>query len=423
MKKFIKIIAVLLMILCLSIFAFSCKGNEKTKVQVLDERFDLTNRVLNFINENYYDDLNYDDADLWTAYGLISSLGEYNYIYTPADLLGNATDGKGFGLIIRNTVYNEHLIDFILPGSPFLQESNGQTPARGDEIYAINDQRVSGLTSSDFSIVTSALNSDEDTKFTLLRYGATFEVTYRKVAFNFPYCIYINNLPGVSSDFGYIYLRTFDNSTNVQAEFEAAVASFNRDGNRALILDLRGNGGGSSLVLRQIASALIGNVQRNEPLVEVHYAKEDRSVYITAAEVANKIDTPIYVLCDGATASASEALIGTMKAHGTLTALIGTPTVGKGVAQNGFTTFDENDKGIFIDKGKDENGEEVDLDTILVQIIVGKYYIFDSSVEGGKYCIHGNPFTPDILIEGQNVISPDYSEDLYIHAAIQHYNG
>ena len=70
----------------------------------------------------------------------------------------------------------------------------------------------------------------------------------------------------------------------------------------------------------------------------------------------------------------------------------------------------------------DEEGNEADIGTYLVQIIVGKYYIYDESVEGGKYCIHGNPFTPDITISGTNPITPDYSEDLYIQAAIAHYN-
>ena len=424
MKKWIKVILVALVIMMITLLAFSCKEKEKTTVQLLDERFDLTNEVLNYIKDNYYDDMDYDMADLYAAYGIVSSLGDYNYIYSTADLLGASSDGKGFGLIVRNTTYNEHLIDFILPGSPFLQPSDGKTAIRGDEIYAINGQRVSGLVSSAYSAVLSTLSSDSDVTFTLRRDGETFDVSYRKVDFSFPYCIYINDLPGVSNDFGYICLRTFDNSTNVLNEFEEAVRSYNSDGNRALILDLRGNSGGSSEVLRHIASAMLGNdVANNEPLLEIHYARENRSVYINSMRVEHRIDTPVYILCDGGTASASEALIGIMKAHAPQrTMLIGKPTVGKGVAQNGFTTYTTGEKGIIIDKGTDEEGNEIDLDLYLLQIIVGKYYIFDGSVEGGKYCIHGQPFVPDTVITGDNPVTPDYSEDLYIHRAIEHYN-
>ena len=420
MKKIIRLFLVAIIVLTILISVCACK--KTSTVQVLDDRFDLTNQVLNYIKDNYYDDVDYDMADLYAAYGIVSSLGDYNYLYSSSDVLGASGDGKGFGLIVRNTPYNEHLIDFILPGSPFLTESNGYTAERGDEIYAIDDQRVSGLVSSAYSAVLSSIPSDRAVKFTLVHEGEKVDVNYQKVDFSFPYCIYINNLPGVSSQFGYICLRTFDNSTNVLREFEEAVRAYNMDGNRALILDLRGNGGGSSEVLRHVASALIGpDVKSGEVLVEIHYAKENRSNYVCAMQVEQKIDTPVYVLCDGGTASASEALIGIMKAHGTLTRLIGKTTVGKGVAQNGFTTYQEGEKGIIRDKGTDENGNEIDLDLYLLQIIVGKYYIYDKAAEGGKYCIHGQPFTPDVVIIGETPVTPDYSEDLYIAKAIEHY--
>ena len=421
MKKSVKALLAALLIVVILSFAASC-GPVKEE-PVLNDRFDLTAQVMDFIKENFYDDFDYDMADLYAAYGLVSSLGEYNYIYSPEELLGASSDGKGFGLLIKNSAYNEHIVDFILPGSPFLTPYAGKTVARGDEIYAINDQRMSGLVSSAYTAYLATLPSDVPVKFTIKRGEETFDVSYQKISFSFPYCIYINDLPGVPSSFGYICLRTFDNTTNVLKEFNAAVRSFNSDGNRALILDLRGNGGGSSQILSQVASALIGNnVPNGEVLFEIHYAKTGKSNFIYYNQVENKIDAPVYVLCNGGTASASEALIGTMKAHGTLTALIGQPTVGKGVAQNGFTTYHTGEKGILTDKGLDEDGNEVELGTYLLQIIVGKYYIYDDAVEGGKYCIHGNPFTPDILISDENPITPDYSEDLYIKAAIEHYN-
>ena len=428
MKKIVKALLVTLVIIAITFFAFSCTvkhtpTDEEASKSVFEERFDLTNQVLEFIKENFYDDLDYDMADLYAAYGLVSSLGEYNYIYAPEERLGITADGKGFGLLIKNSAYNEHIVDFILPGSPFLTPCDGKTVARGDELYAINDQRMSGIVSSTYSAYLATLPSDEPVKFTIKRGEEMFDVSYQKIDFSFPYCIYINDLPGVPSNFGYICLRTFDNSTNVLNEFKSAVRSFNSDGNRALILDLRSNGGGSANVLGQIASTLVGHdVPAGEVLFEIHYAKQDRSNFVYYTPMENKIDVPVYVLCNGGTASASEALIGTMKAHGTLTALIGQTTVGKGVAQNGFTTYQKGEKGILTDKGLDEDGNEVDIGTYLMQIIVGKYYIYDPAAEGGKYCIHGNPFTPDILISGVNPITPDYSDDLYIKAAIEHYN-
>lgn len=55
MKKIIKAALVVLVILIISVFAFSCvkitPSEPKETVKVLDDRFDLTNQVLNFIKD------------------------------------------------------------------------------------------------------------------------------------------------------------------------------------------------------------------------------------------------------------------------------------------------------------------------------------------------------------------------------------
>ena len=425
MKKTLRFVGIILLLLSTALCCFSCKTNGEVSSSTFSDRFDLTNQVWDFIKKTYYDDVDYDLADVYTAYGLVSSLGSYNYINSVSDLLLSSSDGKGFGLIIRSTHYNERYIDFILEGSPFLEESNGFTPARGDEIKAINGSRVNGLSPDAYSALLSSLPSDQSVSFTLCRGEEIHDVSYQKVNFDFPYCIYIDDLQGIPSDFGYIWLRSFANTKDhkTETEFREAVKSFNRDGNRALILDLRGNGGGNASVLATVASALIGNdVPVGTALVEIKYEKKEYSSFVRSVAVEHRVDTPIYVLCDASTASASEALIGAMKAHGTLSALIGQPTVGKGVAQNGSEDALEDSVGYFIDKALDENGEEQEVGAYLVQVIVGRYYIIDPSAEGGKYCMHGQPFIPDIPISGDNVIDPDYNKDLYIHEAVEDYN-
>ena len=425
MKKIVRLILILILIVVFSVVAVSCKKEEPENTMIIDNRFDLTNRVLAFIKDTYYADVDYDVADIYAAYGLVNSLGKYNYISSVSDLLTSSSDGKGFGLIVRNTKYNERFIDFILEGSPFLTSSNGYTPTRGDEILAINGSRVNGLDTSDYTAFLATLPSDQPVTFTLKREEETFDVIYQKVDFSFPYCMYIDNLSGVPDDFGYICLRSFTLTKDHQTEneFREAVKAFNRDGNRALILDLRGNGGGSSTVFSVVASALIGeNVAAGEALLEVKYEKRDRSSIIRSVASEYRVETPIYVLCDGGTASASEALIGTMKAHGTLTALIGKNTVGKGVAQNGSEDAVEDSVGYIVDKAIDENGVEQEVGAYLVQVIVGRYYIYDPAAEGGKYCMNEKPFIPDIPVTGENTVSPDYGKDIFIHAAIEHFN-
>jgi len=437
-KKVLKLLLIFTLLVGLCLSAFAC-----IKVTVQDQTgdFDLLKNTIAFINEKYYADMDMDEADIYAAYGVMASLGNFNYIYPDSSLDDSSgqSDNGSFGLIVKFNMYNEVYIDIILEGSPFAVPSNGFQPQRGDEIYSIDGKRISGAGSSYFSSIVSTLTPDNDTEFVLIRDGVPHIVTYRKVAYRLvadeagneklvkytpPQCIYINDLNGLSPDFGYIYLRSFSNyPNNAAAEFRAAVADFKTDGNKALILDLRGNGGGNSEIFKSVASYLIGAPGGKQvDLLEVHYVKEDRSVVYSVTPNANYIDTPIYVLCDGGTASASEALIGSMKAHGTLTALIGKETVGKGVAQNGFTYYNGKEEGNIVDYVTDENGNVVADETYYLQVVVGQYYIFDESAEGGKYCMNGIPFKPDHEVEGITPVTYNYYEDAYFKIAADLYS-
>lgn len=425
MHKLLKIFFIISLIVLLSLSAFACETTTPTTEQKdRSGDFDLLKNTIDFINQNYYKDIDYDEADIYAAYGVMSSLGEYNYIYPESYLYETSTsDGSGFGLIVKFNLYNEVYIDLILDGSPFANEYNGFKPTRGDEIYSIAGNRVSGAGSSYFSSVVGTTTTEEDTTFILRRDGEFHEVKYRKTIYDFPQCIYINDLNGVPADFGYIYLRSFSSYSNkVSSEFRDAVLNYKADNNKALILDLRGNGGGASEVLKYVASYLIGPPSKGKvDIVEVEYVREGRSVVYSVTPNANYIDTPIYVLCDGGTASASEALIGSMKANGTLTDLIGKKTVGKGVAQNGFVYYDGKEKGNVVDYVTDENGKVVEDETYYLQVVVGQYYILDASAEGGKYCMNGIPFEPDYPVTGENPVTSNYYDDLYIKQAVDLY--
>ena len=424
MKKIITIISIILITLLLATSIFACTGSGRTEQTQADRtgNYDLLKNTIDFIKNNYYRDMDEDEADRYAALGVMSSLGEFNYIYSESSLddSSSSSDGGGFGLIVKFNRYNEIYIDLILDGSPFLAPSNGFQPRRGDEIYSIAGNRVNGAGSYYFSSIVSATKLDEYTDFVLRRDGEFYNVTYKKVVYNFPQCIYIDNLEGIDPDLGYIYLRSFSSYKNsIPSEFRNCVEQFKADGNKGLILDLRGNGGGNADVLRAVASYLIGSPSKGTvDLLEVDNVKEDYSTVYSVKPNNNYIDTPIYVLCDGGTASASEALIGAMRANKTLTALIGKETVGKGVAQNGFIYYDGKEKGNIIDYVTDENGNVVEGELFYLQTVIGQYYIFDDSVEGGKYCMNGIPFVPEYYIEEEySPITFSYADDLYVSKA------
>jgi carboxyl-terminal processing protease len=96
---------------------------------------------------------------------------------------------------------------------------------------------------------------------------------------------------------------------------------------KALVLDLRGNGGGHIRAAVQVAElflrdGLIASTDSHDKRFKIEYK-------------ANNPDhwrEPLVLLIDGETASASELVAGALKEHGRAT-LVGTPTFGKGSVQ------------------------------------------------------------------------------------------
>lgn len=125
-------------------------------------------------------------------------------------------------------------------------------------------------------------------------------------------------------DIGYVYVTAFGKAT--PAEFDTAISRLKDQGAKALILDLRNDGGGyvdSALV---ISSRFIAN----KALLTV----EERGTTPTTIRADNDISVtlPVSVLVNQYTASASEITAGALQDDGVGT-LIGTKTFGKGVMQ------------------------------------------------------------------------------------------
>ena len=124
----------------------------------------------------------------------------------------------------------------------------------------------------------------------------------------------------------HILLYTFNSpntSRQLRADVEAAIAQDRVD---AIILDLRGNGGGLLSEAIQVASIFIedGVIVSTQGL---HFPKKEETAVGDAVP-----DIPLIVLTDEYTASASEIVAGALQDYGRAT-LIGETTFGKGLVQ------------------------------------------------------------------------------------------
>ncbi|MBV8344865.1 MAG: hypothetical protein JO190_07735, partial [Candidatus Eremiobacteraeota bacterium] len=123
---------------------------------------------------------------------------------------------------------------------------------------------------------------------------------------------------------GYVWIIAFGRAT--PGEFDAAITRLNEQGAKALVLDLRNDGGGYVNSALDISSRFIAN----KALLTV----EERGQHATTidAEGNPSITLPVSVLVNQYTASASEITAGALQDDG-IASLVGAKTFGKGVMQ------------------------------------------------------------------------------------------
>ena len=128
-------------------------------------------------------------------------------------------------------------------------------------------------------------------------------------------------LPG---NIGYVWVIAFGRAT--PNEFDTAVARLKSLGAKALVLDLRNDGGGYVNSALDISSRFIAN----KALVTVE--ERGRRATTIDADGDPSIAIPVTVLVNQYTASASEITAGALQDDG-IAALVGARTFGKGVMQ------------------------------------------------------------------------------------------
>jgi Peptidase family S41 len=128
-----------------------------------------------------------------------------------------------------------------------------------------------------------------------------------------------------SNDIGYMQIGLFQETT--PQEVDAAFGELTKSGMKGLILDLRGNSGGSleaaiDTTRRFLGTGIITSIENYDPKLSTVYQSRNPDAWTV----------PLVLLVDGDTASAAEVLAGAMKEHGRAK-LIGQPTFGKGISQ------------------------------------------------------------------------------------------
>jgi carboxyl-terminal processing protease len=245
----------------------------------------------------------------------------YTQFFTPAEFkaFNEALDPQrigGIGVMIEPDPTSGFVrISYVLPSTP--AERAGLRV--GDVIVAVNGSPTKGL---NVEGVSGLLRGKAGTVVAvgLRRSGEPLAVSITREDVQPPTVVF-KMLP---NGIGYVWIIAFGRAT--PGEFDTAIARLNELGAKALVLDLRDDGGGYVNSALDISSRFIAN----KALVTV----EERGQHATTidADGSPSISVPVTVLVNQYTASASEITAGALQDDGIGT-LVGARTFGKGVMQ------------------------------------------------------------------------------------------
>lgn len=194
----------------------------------------------------------------------------------------------------------------------------------GDIIIAIDGEDATGMSNTD---VAERLRGKEGTSVTLTvrRQGREVTVTCVRCQVNQVYVSGQTMADGVE----YIKVSAMG-SNNDWTAFSEIWEGLDEKNTRAVILDLRGNGGGVINIALKMADAM--TQEKDVYLAGTRWREDMGGLEKTMSTGGGLPLNKIVVLVDGGTASAAELLAGSLQDTGTAT-LLGEQTYGKGQGQ------------------------------------------------------------------------------------------
>ena len=290
------------------------------------KNLDIMNAVYNNLDMLYVDTLNPQEVITAGINGMLNALDPYTEYYPESETknLKMMITGKyaGIGALIR---YHQKLkrvvIDEPYEGMPAAEAG----VKKGDIILSIDD---SLMTDKQVGQVSEKLRGEAGTSFVLKVLRPTtgkklkFKITRRSI--KMPEIPYYGLLP---DSVGYIGLNQF--TEGCAKDMRRAFVDLKKRGAKALVLDLRSNGGGSEMEAVDIVNLW---VRKGLTIVENRgKLKQANREYKTRVEPVDTL-MPLAVLVNGETASASEITSGSLQDLDRAI-VIGTRTYGKGLVQ------------------------------------------------------------------------------------------
>jgi carboxyl-terminal processing protease len=287
-------------------------------------------RALQVIRNNYYDPKpSSTDLSHGTVRGLVGGLNDrFSYYLDPAEYQRqlNSYSGQYIGIGVEVTSSTDYpVVDSVFPDSPAAKA--GMKP--GDRIVKIDGVDVHGKNPDQTSTL---IRGQAGTSVTLtIDRGAT-ELVLKVLREP----ITIPSVRTAKLEGGVLYVRIYSFGTSTATDFDAALKS-GLPAEKAVVLDLRDDGGGFIDAAQNVVSQFVGSGEAFE--LRDHGGNVDRR-NVTGSPPDPSL--PLVVLVNANSASASEIVAGSLAVHHR-GKLVGTVTFGKGSVQQDFELPDGSD--------------------------------------------------------------------------------
>ncbi|MDR5683847.1 MAG: S41 family peptidase [Armatimonadota bacterium] len=226
----------------------------------------------------------------------------------------NQAGFTGIGILLMPRA-GRFYIKLVFPGTP--AERSGLRPF--DRIVAIDGQSTEGMTTED---VSNRIRGPQGTPVTVVvqRPGQPTPLSFLIV--REPIVVPAVEHRMLEGGIGYIRFGQFtQGSANL---VRRAIEDLQAQGMRGMLLDLRSNPGGFVAELNRVADMLL---PAGLPIYTMDSRRDGRQTQVTRTGPVLHQITPLVVLVDDGTASASELLAAALQEHGRGT-LVGTRTAG-----------------------------------------------------------------------------------------------
>lgn len=295
------------------------------RLNIINSGSNRLNNLLHIIDDQYVDAVNIDSLVDMAIPKILADLDPHSVFISAKDIrqinddLKGSFSGVGIEFIIRNDTIH---IQGVIKNGPAEQAG----VLAGDKIVTVNDKPFVGKAVTNEEAMRK-LKGPKDTKVKIgvVRYGQkgikNFTITRSDIPQRSISAAYM-----IDDTTGYIKIKSF--GENTYPEMLIALAQLSQEGFSNLIIDLRDNTGGYLQSAVQMANEFL---PKNSLIVYTQGRKSPRQDFMSDGRGTYQ-KTPLIVLINEASASASEIFAGAMQDNDRAT-IIGRRSFGKGLVQ------------------------------------------------------------------------------------------